>query len=655
MFRSERSPWSVTGLGALVAFGLLGLEAAEGHAAESEAPVLLAQADDDADQKSKKKRRKRRRRRKRSRRTRAAGSTKPQTTSKPASATTTSSLDARRSAADDTAERAARDRTKRVLEGRKGSRVTEGTASRWSNRGAMVPVATEVPITKPLPARAVPRPAGVQTVGQRLQGGEPLFSARMSLGYYHLETLNPVFQIVDPNVDPRNETRTDDSIAFDLLRARATLSYQRIARTEFGVQVDAEFRPQLQGQARNRPTDFRLNELFVSYGRTDWRRRRTGPSWGIALGRVAIREAGYAQADGLAARFRIIPEVMVGAWGGVTGNPYGFNWAQQQTEFFSTDWYSAGAFVSVLVDRLTINLAGGATIANLNADAQGADRVFVYVDSSYAVTRDLNILLNGWFDALPDGQSIQNVDLIVAYTPTPSLSFSLAGGRFSTVVYSVTEDQSNEQDPDADEVETLPVVGIDGQFVAPNDVTLLTAVYNSIRARAGYRIIPQLEAFIRWTTLLRDTSITNTQLADVTQGAEVEFSTVRSLPTIGVRYRDPKIIDANVGFTYVLDAEATSTNIVRGGIGRGYAGIYLSGDVRAFFGDISGYDGGVNLSYTLPRSWTPGAVTLRGSFRYYLEDVALAIPNAVDNPDLEQQIQPNQESFFGYAGIDWRY
>ena len=211
----------------------------------------------------------------------------------------------------------------------------------------MVPVVAEVPITQPLPARNVPRPSGVATVGQRLQGNEPLFSARVSLGYYRFETVgqDQVFERSDNSDNPLDEVETGESNDLALVRARTTLSYQRIARTQFGLQFDAEFRPQLEGRADSRPTDIRINELYVSWGRTDWRRRRTGPSWGLALGRVAIREAGFAQADGLAARFRIVPQLMVGAWGGVTGNPYGYNWLQQQTEFVSADWYTAAVLL----------------------------------------------------------------------------------------------------------------------------------------------------------------------------------------------------------------------------------------------------------------------------------------------------------------------
>ncbi|CAN0593766.1 unnamed protein product, partial [Laminaria digitata] len=47
-------------------------------------------------------------------------------------------------------------------------------------------------------------------------------------------------------------------------------------------------------------------------------------SWGLSAGRLAIREAGNAQADGLAFRLRVMPELQLGAFAGLTGNPFGY-------------------------------------------------------------------------------------------------------------------------------------------------------------------------------------------------------------------------------------------------------------------------------------------------------------------------------------------
>ncbi|MEO1337935.1 MAG: hypothetical protein AAFV29_19985, partial [Myxococcota bacterium] len=408
----------------------------------------------------------------------------------------------------------------------------------------MVPVVAQVPITQPLPQRAVPRPAGVQTTGQRLQGREERISARVSVGYYHLETIGQQIDgdASDPAVSGNDTNAVSNSL--DLLRARTFLSYQQIADSDLGLQVDAEFRPQLAGAVTNRPTDLRINELYLSWGRTDWRRRRTGPSWGVSLGRVAIREAGFAQADGAAVRFRVAPQVMVGAWGGVTGNPYGFNWLQQQAQFVSADWITGGGFASILFNNFSFNVAGGATLANTEA-ALGTDRIFVYVDGSYTPTPGLNIIVNGWLDVLPDGEFVQNLDLITSYSPNRKVNMSLAGGRFSTVVYSDTLAGSFITDPNGNRVGVGddPTRIIDGPV--PFDAALLTAVYNSVRARFGYRFIPSVEAYVRWNTLIRDTSVTNMALEEGAPGAQVNFGSVRSLPTAGLVYRNAKLFDAN--------------------------------------------------------------------------------------------------------------
>ena len=622
----------------------VGLSPASANAASmSWAWALAGQvAAEDATSDTRAKKQKRRRRRRRSTTRRRQRSASPES-----SAVATSVAQRVAGPQQDAERRAAQDRSKRILEGRKKSRVTEGTPSRWSNRGAMVPVVSEVPITQALPARAVPRPAGVQTVGQRLQGDEPLVFARGAVGYYRLETMG---QGLEP---------------LDLLRARTTVSAQRIARTQLGLQIDAEFRPQLSGANRNRPTDIRVNELYLSWGRTDWRRRRTGSSWGVALGRVAIREAGYAQADGLAARFRIIPELMLGFWGGVTGNPYGYNWQQQDPQLISADWITGGGFASLLIDRFSLNVAGGTTYANVNNE-QDFDRVYIFVDSAYTVTRGFNLLFNGWLDMLPDGQTIQNIDLMAAYNATSDLSFSLAVGRFSTVLYRNTEGATFVVDPNVNRAAVGDAANdvirdANGDPINVFDGALLAAVYNSIRFRARYRFLPSFEAFVQWNTLLRDTSVSDDETANVANAVS-DFSTVRSIPTVGLRYRNPKILNASAGYTHIIDEEATATSIIRGRLSRSWQGLFASADVRAFFGNIGGFDGGVDLGYTLPRSWTPGRLTLRGAFRYYRENVAIVVPSVLDADPVNvgevppnQTLLPNQETIFGFAGVDWRY
>ena len=146
---------------------------------------------------------------------------------------------------------------KAKAEGRKASKVTPGTASRWSNRGAMQSVDSDVPITAPLPQRAVPVPMGVATPGQDLIGEEELLSARLAFSVYHMQTRGQDFVF-------EGEERLDGvDRDIQLIRGRAQLAYERIAGSDFGVHMDLEYRPVINGA---RFTDSQLNELYVSYG-----------------------------------------------------------------------------------------------------------------------------------------------------------------------------------------------------------------------------------------------------------------------------------------------------------------------------------------------------------------------------------------------------
>jgi hypothetical protein len=202
------------------------------------------------------------------------------------------------------------------LENRKGSKITPGTASRWSNKGAMTPVVSEVPLTAPLPDRAKPiEPGTVETPGQALIGEEELLQARLYYSMSHLETRGQDFVYAPVNNGVEVVRRPWDN-DLDLYRARASIAYEKIAGSDFGLHLDLEYRGRWSGSY---PTDHRINELYVSYGLADFR-RDDGPTFGIALGRLAIREAGYAQTDGAVFRVQLSPDLKLGAFGGVTGN-----------------------------------------------------------------------------------------------------------------------------------------------------------------------------------------------------------------------------------------------------------------------------------------------------------------------------------------------
>lgn len=635
-------------LACLLAWGLVTVDAVV------RADVGYAQSSETKKAKKKKSRKKRKRRRRGKRRKKGAKKVSKKAQDKKAEA---APPPAAPPAPDLEALKKELEAAKAKAEGRKASKVTPGTASRWSNRGAMQAVDSEVPITAPLPRRAVPVPMGVATPGQDLIGEEELLSARLAFSVYHMQTRGQDFVFEG---EDRLEGVDRD---IQLIRGRAQLAYERIAGSDFGVHLDLEYRPVING---SRFTDSQLNELYVSYGRTDFR-RPGGRNWGLSAGRLAIREAGNAQADGLAFRLRIMPELQLGAFAGLTGNPFGYNWRQRNTQLFSADWWTAGVFGAMRTQRLSVNLAAVLTFANLlvdriddptEQDGPGLDRVYAFVDAAYLVTQDFNVLFTGYLDMLPGGSTIQNVELIGAWSPSKALGLRLGVGRFSTVIYDLTTNYSFSFDPNGNVFlpNGAPVVDADGNPIVPFDGVLATTTFNQIKLRAGYKIFDYLDVWTRLDTLIRDLGGTNGPNEDAF-AQQIQFGTLRLLPRLGVRFHHPKIIDASASFTYVLDEESNVDAIIRGQIGRGLYGAYLSADARYFAGAIAGADGGLSLSYTLPRDLFPGMLMVRGTFRYFRENIQVRRPDAVGdqlNVDDPVFIIPLQESYMGFAGIEWR-
>ncbi|MCK6544895.1 hypothetical protein L6R52_03445 [Myxococcota bacterium] len=553
--------------------------------------------------------------------------------------------------------------------GRKGSQVTPGAASRWSNRGAMTPIESEVPLTAELPERAKPLAPGQETPGQALTGVEELLQFRFVVSGYHAETLGQDYVYNDPeipNVPVTDAQQVGQDRFIDLMRFRASMAYERIGGTELGAHLDVEYRPRAGG---SRPTDYRLNELYLSWGLTDFRGRTGGPDFGAALGRLAIREAGYARADGLALRYRVLPDLNVGAFGGFTGNPYGYNWALHKTEELSTEWMTGGAFVSYRGDRVFGSVAGVATLAGLGryADVRGStepgknglDRLYVYVDAAWLASEDLDVFALGFVDVV-GGLPIQSAELVGAYKLTDRVDLRVGVGRFSTILYDATTAYAYAIH-DAKNQGLVPgsvVVDENDRPIVPHDAVLQTAIYNHADLRAGYRFTRALEAWLSTELVLREPQKTQQEQQAVT-GGQIEFAPLRLLPGVGARFRDPDLLDAGVELTYLVDEQSNASAIVQGSLGRAFGDLRVGVDGRAFFGDVAGKDGGAELTYTLPRDWMPGRLALRVMARYFEEDIAIARPKdpSVDiiADAAELVLIPKQQSWTGFASLEWRY
>jgi hypothetical protein len=529
--------------------------------------------------------------------------------------------------------------------GRRQSAVTPGSESRWSNRGAMVPVVAEVELSVPLPARAVPLLPGQATPGQRLVADGERLTAHLSAYAEYLETV-----------------RQDDVLG--TVRGRAVLHYDRIANGDFGLHLDLDYR----GSAGAlRLDDRRLNAANVTWGLTDFR-RNDGPAFGLGLGRLLVREAGLARVDGLLVRGRVSSALKLGAYGGVTGNPYGYNWRLARTEDISTRFIAAGLFSSLRLGPVFADLSVGGSYANIPAEGgaparSGLDRVFVFVDAGWAASPALDLFLSGWLDVLPGGQPVQNVELSGLWQPSRAGSLRASVSRFSTLAYAVSSDLSYRYDATGSSIANPaggpPLVAVDtqGAPIVAYDERFVRATYTAAELRGGYRF-GAVEPY----------GLVSVQLRESGAPGSVAFATLRMLPSLGLTLRDPDVVDLFAQVTGIVDAETERRLVLTGGASRTFGDVRLGADARAFFGGAGAVDGGFELGYTLPRDWLPGRLLLRAMFRYFREDVVLRrLPDAcavgvgaatcpdILSPGQNLPLVPMQESFYGTAGVDWRY
>lgn len=585
----------------------------------------------------------------------------------------------------DEASPAARPEGPPSLGARRGSEVTPGAPSRWSNRGALEPIDSPVQLQADLPERNRPRPPGVETPGQRLRGDEELLSARFSLSGYRLSTVGQ--DTVYARTLENNELAiVEGDRDIELLRGRATLAYERIGGSDFSAHLDVEVRPRLNGDPRpdgartgnggadrvedgvGRFDDQRINALYLAWGLTD-SRGRGGPDFGVAVGRVAIREAGFAQADGVAMRWRPVEPLHVGVFGGVTGNPYGFNWALRSAETLSTDWITGGVFGRLRLSNFQLSLAGVYTMSNIPRpppDPGSSDRVYLQGDAAIQATRELSFFLTGFFDLLPSGDLVQNAELVSTWAPD-RFNVTLGLGRFSTVTYALSTGYSFFVDPALnryDPANQTPIVDEEGNAIIPFDAARLTAVYNQVRTSVGYRLTPSLELFTRANLLIRDVSLAAEQSraalpGEVPLAATVDFAPLRILPGVGARFQEPDLLDADVQLIGIIDDQSQADAILQAGVGRGLFGLYARADARYVLGAVDALDGGLSLTYSFPRDWFPGVLQAHASFRYFREDVAVERPASPAQvgalpPEATRSVIPVQESFLGFAGVEWR-
>lgn len=547
---------------------------------------------------------------------------------------------------------------------RQESEVTPGTSSRWSNEGAIEPVESEVPLQAPLPVRNLPRPVGVTTAGQRLRGDDQnLFSGRVSISGLSLMVLT------QPTDRDAIEARGyyQDSQDVQLIRARVSGLYERIGGSQFSMNVDTELRPRLNGNGRF--DDVLINSAYIGWGINDLRPKRKGdPSVGFAVGRLAVREAGFAQADGALFRVRPTRGFDIGAFGGFTANPYGYRLNvrnERIADIFSTDWATGGGFVSFRGRRFQFSASGVATMTllELPPEQDSLERIYLFADASYQPARDVSIFASGYFDLLPSGQEIQNADLALAWTPD-RFNLRVSVGRFSTLIYedaiqavALTDplgNRFNDQDP-------RPIANPRNpdQQATPFDAAVLVAAYYNGQLSAGYRFLPPLEAYVRLRALIRDTAdaeaaVAPTLVFGIPSDGSVNFASLRLVPSVGLRYQNPKVVNANGEVLLISDDQAQTDAILRAGFSRGFGGFNAQVDGRLFFGDINGYDGGLSLSYALPRSLDIGFLQFIASLRYYREN-SLNQLNVVDGQAPNQDnILFNQETLLGFAGLEWR-
>lgn len=542
----------------------------------------------------------------------------------------------------------------------------EAIGSRWSSRRPQSSTDARARVQAETPSRTVRRANDVVTRrGRRLGNAGNTFSARLALSGMNVSVLN------QPNYSAGQDGTgvldpSDYSRDIRLLRARVTGSVERIAGSYFFAHVDAEFRPRLEGDGRF--DSQRLNGAVVGWGLMDGRAGvRDGPKIGVALGRLAVREAGFASADGLVLRVRPVAGFDLGFFGGVTGNPYGANWRERIDESFSTNWVTGGGFSRIARGVFQASLAGVFTAATSSTEStsSGVERVYVHADIGWQPHPVVSVFATGYFDLLPGGQQLQNGDIGITWGPG-LLRVRASVGRWSTLFYEGAIEGGADIDPlgnrfgsptDGTNVDRS-IINEASKAITPFDAAIQVASYYNARLSAAYRFSQVVEAYLRVNTMIRDTGSSRSALAflDVPEADSddvARFSPLRVLPAIGLYIREPTILDINGELVLIEDEQSVTDLVMRLGLGRAWGGLYTSVDGRLFLGEIDGYDGGLRLVYTFPLQIAIGTIQMSASVRYFRE-------NGLDLLDFEGgdrnqvQVLSTQETLLGFVGFEWR-
>src|SRR5262249_48837419 len=152
-----------------------------------------------------------------------------------------------------------------------------------------------------------------------------------------------------------------------------------------------------------------------------------------------------------------------------------------------------------------------------------------YADSAWLVTPEVNLMLTGWVDALSGSRGFTNVEALGDWHPSDEFDLRLGIGRFSTVIYQLSSGTSFVVDGSGNKAsapgtsQTAVIVDENGNPIVPFNAALISAAYDQVRARGGYRLSRQLEIFGSASILIRDTGAADALADQIAPGNTLTF------------------------------------------------------------------------------------------------------------------------------------